>query len=364
MSAPHLPKKVPRTSRQYHLQSVPWMFIVIAISVLASFTAALLVVVYIAPEVSYEQIIYSLGAKRAEKVTPDIALVNETKQRILHIYDRTKRLAPSGWYRTDAYLGNAAMLSSDGWAVMGGVDNAVILAASWDGIDSQGIMHTVEKTFADPVSGLLYLKFSGAGFRIMPLAPDDSRDADTSFFALQKDVWYTIMMGQPVTTTVSQTYPVWQEKYRSSLSITTPARSMILDQSGALVGFVDTAGRLIDRWLVRAQLGAILQTGKGQYTSLPIEGYVVEGVVRDGQFKKMTGWYVAVAPTVSVSSSLRKGDIIVRINDMPVTAFGMAERMLTSPDALTVTVWRDGAELRLAEKKQLLKLPAAGLTKK
>ena len=67
--------------------------------------------------------------------------------------------------------------------------------------------------------------------------------------------------------------------------------------------------------------------------------------------ERISGYYVATAPTKATSSTIGVGDVIVRIQNQPVIPTALAQQIITAPTDVLFTVLRDGEEIDMTVSK-------------
>lgn len=324
------------------------------IGLLSGMAAALAAVAWIVPwALPTTDILQIDRGRRASALRPDPALVQQTRQRMLAVYDARKRRAGS-FYHEDARIADGILLSSDGWAVVPLPLSALPDPSVWEGVDTQGVVRRVQRTVADPRRGITFVQFDGEGFRIMPFFNWDRVDAGTALWALEGGTWKETAINAGNRRATAPTLSLLDAGYSYALLQAVEKRSILLGDQGELAGFSD--GQTIDvpAWLLNYELRSILERGSIQFFALPWRGVFVTGQVRDGALHEVTGFYIDALGTTARTANVKVGDVVLRVNGKPVDAPDLPRHLLSSPDTVTVTLLRDGKEMETEVEKTLV----------
>ncbi len=182
-SAPHLPPKSCDIKLHQRFLALPGILFIFGISLLSGFSAALMTFAWIVPPLSLDGVraIHD-GSRSAENNMLDVGVESGIRQRLVSIFDTTKKTSDA-IYPESALVTHAALLSSDGWAVLRVPSYRLGREKNWEAIDAQGVQHRIEAAVFDSVSGLLYVRLNGDGFRIFPFADWNEIHSEIS-------VWY------------------------------------------------------------------------------------------------------------------------------------------------------------------------------
>lgn len=342
---PHLPPKSYSTRVHYTLQSLKWIILSVMIALLAGIAATSATVAWILPIVLPEQTFYGIRiGHNPSASTIDQAVVAQTKQRMLAIYDTTKRVAGSA-YADNAHVSDAILLSADGWLVAPFTDIKKGKEKQWEVVDHQGVVHAIDKAIVDPVGRLSYIKIRGDGFRVMPFGNWENLDKGSIVFGLLGETVQEVELRAD-SISVEQV-PIWRPQFYTAVP---PVKkgSMLLDDNGDFVGFVDGNADVIPSWIIENQLGSLLQQGTIAYSGIRIEGTLVRRVMVGGVLRQING-FVVMTPTPAKAAvrQLHKGDIIIRVNNRAFTPHTLARFVLSAPQTISLTVLRASQEVEV-----------------
>ena len=342
MSAPHLPPKSCSIKVHEQFRLLPWTVFLIIVSALTSVAVSLSVVTWFLPNVIPQVQVTPRGARAPEAIFVDPALDRQIKQSVFRVYD-TRKKVDGAYYADDALLGQAAILSSDGWAVLSG-KGAALRASFLEAVDHQGAVYPVERIIPDSLAGLTYIKVKGSGFRVMALFPWDSVPEE-SLWSVLPDGYREVFLGEAEKNEGAEdVFAISEPQYAFEFLPAVSAVSMILTTRGELAGFAGLDGRLVPSWMVGNQLPSILSASRVSYLGLPYRGRFLSSIVSETGFSPLPGFYVEQSPTKATSSTIGKKDVMVKILGKPVDKIDLARQVLTAPDPVSVTVFRDGQE--------------------
>src|SRR3989338_1283456 len=357
MSAPHLPPKSGDLIPEQTLQSLPWILFLIGVSALTSVALTLATIVWLAPNVISQELVIS-GRERNERqeLAPQLnpAVANDARPRLWVIHDRRQKLT-GGFYSVESGEYQAMMFSSDGWMVAAVPEYRVGVERGWEIADYQGQTRAIERVVLDPISDLTYIKVTGEG---LPFAVFSSWEeigpGSDIWFSAPGERWQSAGLSRPIFSGALRLYAVAEAQWQYRLPPSAKPGQIVIDEAGALVGFVDDKLALIEGWRVENQYVSILGTGKTRSTSLPWVGTMVDGFVAaaDGVgARRVSGFYVSGSPTRATSSTVGSGDVIIRIQNKPVDSFTLARQILSAPERFLITVWREGEEVDIMIEK-------------
>lgn len=353
--APHLPPKWCDIKWHGRVQALPGLLLLVGIAVLSGVAAALMVAAWVAPPLVVDQGVAFFGSARvAERIALDPAAVNNLRQRMIALFDITKKDVGQV-YPESAFVSFGALLSSDGWVVIPDVVYRPGREKQWEGVDAQGVVHLVERAAPDPVARVVYLKLSGDGFRVVSFPDWNDIRAGAAFWQFdvasgsgRKSGWRPALIEESVRVGTDATFPLVRPAYRYRIEPSAPHGALIATSRGDIVGFADENGRLIPAWFIARQLSSVLGRKPLLYTDFPVEGYLAEGIASGESVKFFSGVYVT--KTIP-GSDLQRGDLIIRIAGEGVHPAHLSRQILFSGDPVPFTVLRDGEEKEISVRK-------------
>lgn len=343
---PHLPPKSCSVDAHTMWLSIKWLAIVLVISALAGVAAALAVVAWVVPIGGGSYIVNRLGPATDSPQMLDANVVRQVRQRIIKLYDKRKSVG-SGVYPESARVGQAMLLSSDGWSVMYDPAFKVADIKQWRGVDHQGDIHLIEKATFEAKSGLIFFKFKGTDFRVAPFISWETIQEGGYLWSVD-GTWRAVKIGDR-RVVAEGTFNMSQVYARDTMNPVSDVGNIVISDKGDLAGFVGEDGELISAWFAQQLLPQILEKGSAQYEDVPVHGFFVDAIETDGKWKDVLGFYVARVDRVE-KGGVRVGDVIVKINGKTIDQFGLHREVLGAEE-LMLTVMRGGKEVEIQTHK-------------
>lgn len=355
MHSPHLPPQSCNVKMHRVICSLPYLILIVIISLIAGAAASLATVAWIAPTVVTEYPMYRIDSgQRDSSISVDPLLQRQTKQKVLTVYDNTKKVG-GYFYSHGARISQLATLSSDGW-VVGYIPGYIAGDESkWEIVDYQGIVRNVEKVVPDKLTDLVYIQISGGGLRVISFADQSGIEKGEPYWYLSGNkIEFTEMKD---VSEMKGTMPIWKNRVRYLLSSDTPSGQIILDENGKLVGFSRNDNTLLHGEHASYYIDSILDSGLAVASFLPIAGHMIEGMMDEDSFDTdYVGYFVDFSLTKSSSSSIGVGDVIEEINGHQVESSILFELATDSPSSVNVKINRGGRSFRIKVDKMELKL--------
>jgi hypothetical protein len=356
MKPPHLPRKTKDLILKETYRFVWSVLFLVLIAFITSVAATLTTIAWIAP-FSVTDTSYTLRANRASLESAahiDPMLEKQVRQRLVRVYN-TKQKVQNEYYSEAAFVGQAMMLTSEGWAVMYTSNYSRGAEKHWEIVDHQGIIFTVEKSFQDSVSGLVYIKIAGDGFRgDISFLDWNTFDMSESLSSLSLRGVVPAAFDRLEENSESKQYELWKPRFFHTIVGDVSSGDVLIAENGAFVGFVNSDKKIIESWLISTQLQPLFEKEKNEYKALPLTGYRVEGVVVDDMFENIHGFLVTKSNTKASSTTVGAGDVILRIEGLPFDEVTSARVMLFAPETILMQVLRDGKKLDMLVNKSVL----------
>lgn len=353
---PHLPPKTKDLIMKETYRSMSTVIFLILIAFITAIAGTLTTIAWIAP-FSVSDTTYTFRTPRVtieEAVQIDSVVEKQVRQRMVRVFDRRQKV--NTFYGDNAFVGQAMLLTAEGWAVL--YDPSYVRGAHqyWEVVDHQGTVFLVEQSLFDDVSGLVYMKVAGDGFRADVSFPEWSTlDTRTPLHALHAGNTDVVAIdGMVQNETLRKVYPLIESPVAYQLAGDVYPGDVVVSANGTFIGFADTDTHLIPSWFVSTQLQSLFEMGTVQYMTLPVRGYQVAGSVQNGVMDTLQGFYVAESSTRISSTTLGIGDVIVGINGVPYAAESAARSMLFAPELVPVSILRNGEQVNLLVAKKKL----------
>ena len=341
MSAPHLPPPTCSVPLHRRLERVPMILLFTLLAVLSSIAVSLFVVARFSFAPMTETKIVVAGTTNKEQGTLDPVVLRDVREKTVTLLDTTKKSFQS--YGDDAVIGQAALLSTDGWAV-----TAAVLPSTLTGVravDAQGKLHIISEQRIDTQSGVRYIKIAHDGFRIFDVIGEvPSRETVVPVFSFDRSDVSPLLLSlstfdeRPLFTFTQarlmlQTEPVLQ------------TASVLVNDRGVLVALSTADGTLVSGPVIRHGLPFVLSKKTIVRATLPYTLSVVSGVQKDDQLLPISGYLVTKIQPKKQTEALRIGDIITRVDNAPVDEVVLALLAYDTREQVPLTVYRDGVEV-------------------
>lgn len=329
-SAPHLPEKQNSESQS----SLGWLFLIVVLSGLTGITAALVTIAWLTPQLVENGVNRISIESRAEKNKEIKTLTKEQiDQRTVKIYDAEDKI--EGRYYKNDYLSDAAVLSSDGWVVMYRPNYKKGEYLNWEAINNKGVIHEIDEAVYDRNSKLLYLHLKEGDFRVASIADWGKIQQGKPVWIYNSDYSKEILRRKAETDS-SEVKNLLDLHYQYRLSDKYETGSLVLNQQGELVGFLDEAGKITPSWYVSNQLNNVLADKEINYNFPRVKGIMIDRMnSKKERTKPIAGMYV----TYASSNKIKRGDILKKINGEKIKKKSLSKQAIIAklPYALTIT---------------------------
>lgn len=359
--APHLPPIQPAEPKR-KAGSVPALLLLVFFALLSGATAALLVLSYY-PDIVGLRFPYDVTQPLitvADK-TPSNAGVEArvTEQSVLTLFSASSKNARSSvsWFSKEKSLGSAVLLTEDGWALTTSDLGERILDVV--ATDYQGRIYTVERSTIDRQSGFAFIKVSASGMPVIPLSTKNKVSLSDTVFSVSGGAFFAHTI---VPHDYDMSLPLRSDRPRRFVGISdAPAvrsGSPLFDIDGSLVGVVQKQKNQTVLIPIAAVRSVVKDAIAGDqplqseayisYISMPdvIPLKLPQSAPRVGSYVVGVGATRAGVPL----PALRVSDIIVAVNDEPISARAdltmLLSRMRPAQEVL-LSVFRDGQYIRI-----------------
>jgi S1-C subfamily serine protease len=352
ITPPHLPPQTCDVRWYRRMQSLPGLLAVIALAVFAGASTALIVSGWMISSFIPSQVPHYFDASNLADGAVDSATVKYVEERKILIYDKRAKIDSKFYPSGDIFL-QAALLSSDGWAVTMYEKYRQNAEFAWESFDEYGKQYEIEKTFFDSKTGLLYLKFRGTGFRIFSFSDWDNLYEGSKVYALNEDKNFQTWLNSNEQTIAEKSYPIWKQHKIYSLKTAATENSFILDSAGGLAGFINSKGNLVPSYLIEYSFSSILNQNRLAMKTLDISGMYVD--VLATQETEKPAAYVRGFFVSSARLPLKRGDVIISVDNRPVDFLRTPYYIFKSSNNVPLQIYRNGERLDLEVEKTNIK---------
>jgi len=353
-NAPHLPPKTCRIDTYYRLQNIRWILLFALLAFLAGICAAIITGVWILPSNENNNVWFgnNIDARTISYNSPDPFFIKQTEQRFFTIYDKRKKTAEK-IYSAESFIGQAVIISSDGWAAAYVPNYFFGWEKNWEIVDYQNNIFSVDKVVLDAFSQVLYFKIETQGSRVVSFPTWDKLQMGAFVWTVTEEKWQENYIKENNRIKTDKSFYIWDQQYHYSLVKTVSPGSLLIDEQGNFIGFVDDNGLLVAGWLVEQQVNNLLSKGVLGYNNVNWKGHLVKIIKDNGA--SINGFYLNSVGTKSVTA-LKAGDVILKINGKNIEASSITENIWLSPNEFEVVFLRNGEENNIWITKQKISL--------
>lgn len=355
-TAPHLPPETCRVDTHNRVRNTGLILLLFFLAFFSGLTGAIVYSAWLAPSFSPDYLIRTQNNfERNQSEAPDLAFVKQTRQKIISLYDKRKKI-DSNYYSEEALVGETVAVSSDGWAVAELNSFSLGQEKNWEGLDSQGIFYKIEKAVYDSTSKLLFVKFNGDGFRIVSFADYKKVDYGTPVWVYKNGQWQANELNDYKLLNSKKTFAIGFWRFWRTLTIPAFAGGLIFDNQGYLLGFSTADNFVLPSSLVENQISYILSSQNVKYFGLNINGYLISKTIKNNNWVDLQGFYISEITSRKGVEKLLKGDVIIEINNELINQYNLPMQINSAPDQFDLIVLRQGKELSFTVTKNLVNL--------
>lgn len=345
---PHLPKKTEQVFFSKNYQHIIALVLTIVIAFLSGIAGSLVIIQKYFPERGTSQTILTLKNEQEKSAGYNLPAVSvldsQVAQRIVRIFDGRKKVLGTA-YPKNSFIGEAVLLTSDGWAVVYQKRFLEWQYANWEVVDFQGKSYRIEKNIYDRNTGLTYIKIDGEDFRSdIKFASESSVEKAGVVWVVAQTNRIPVLLGENISVKDDNSdYTIFDERFRREILADIEPGKIIMNEKGELYGFSDENGTLVEAREVAGQLNQLTQGGSPQYYGLPVSGYEVEVIRNQGDSVNELGLYVYRGTSVRPSTStVVAGDIIIEVNGEPYSPERIRGQIFSSSERdVQMTVLRN-----------------------
>lgn len=347
MKPPHLPPEICDIKKHEQWQRLKILLAAAAFGLVSGLSGASILLGWIWPGVDkddwWSSARFQSGLSRSQL---EERAQKEAAERIVEIYMSVEYAGAAGYLPRKNKLGDALVVSSDGWAVMRAESYAGAVRAT-KALLSDGNVYGVEKVLFDRYAGMAYLKIAPAApaagssqFKVASFA-ESFKEGD--IFVRVDGEWRYGWAERATVSPAVSAHADFAPVTAHAVSASFPAGTIAVNAQGRVVGIVGGDGRMLAATRVTRVLPSILSAQKIVYPTLGAEGWHGEEqpAVVNGQ--EVKGFLVA---RVFGKSVLRRGDIVQEINGQIATPDSLWYNIEGKKTA-KLKVWRSGKILEI-----------------
>lgn len=308
---PHLPPSVCNLKTHYLWRRLKLLLFITFFSLVVGMSGASMVLGWLWPSLGSADIWLASYQRPASKLQLEDKIYKEMSNRIATVYKNTSKLSSLSYLAVELKLGEAVIISSDGWLVMSNPD-ATYIGSKLVVLTSDGQVYETEKIVNDIYAGLVYLKIKGGQFKVVNFS--DSIQPGDDIFVYQDSDWRYGLVGQPVFTASQNRAHLDSAPVKNyGLSNLFLGGKIVINSQGRIVGFTTKANRLLSSAYVTRVLSQFLNNKFLQYPSLGVDGWFDDEQVIMVNNQAKVGLVVS---SVWSNSQLQIGDVVLKVNGL------------------------------------------------
>ncbi len=292
-----------------------------------------------------------LNRSGLNELAPEVtAAVN---QEVLTIYQKLGTDGLTRFLNPADKIGEAMILTSDGWAVFPAKDFNVSAARGWQLLSSSGQLFIITQSVYDGRAGLTYVKITRpASATTTALEFTEARsvtfaprlESISQVYVLVKGVWQSAVLRSGSAGLGVIPHLDNEPAVGYALDGVFPTGASVVDGGGRLVGFIKKDNIVLPGVIIDRLLPQVLSKGKVAYPSLGVQGWFddEQPIIVGGQ--RQSGF--AISKVLTPGGALRRGDVITMLNGEAVRP-DMWWGALENAKNVSVSVLRSGKVIEL-----------------
>jgi hypothetical protein len=337
---PHLPPKSSSLRQRRAIETLPWLLVFLALTILIATTVSTSFLAWYVPDfVSYQvpaQINDRPAAIGGDSIDP--LLARNIEERSIALY--TLSAVDPTSLPSSQFVGHAVILSSDGLIAF----ESPVAQGTLQALDADGVLHKLQIDQIDEVTGITYATLIKGNFLVTGIDAWDTVSVGTNGWVRTKDGWQRTTINEIIIaqneTQFDLRTPLYS--YRTLADHTGP----LFGEAGIFIGFVQD-GDITPSWYVRRALpsfltGSAVTNSQTTYTGALLQAYQdpISGVFIDAPAVQLQR---IVPLDATNTSTLQVGDIITRIENQSIDVTDVARQLQLATTAFDMTVLRRGS---------------------
>lgn len=243
----------------------------------------------------------------------------EMADRVAVVYERASVSRGVGYLDKDDRLGEAAIVTSDGWLVMYHPDS-IASYKMWQ-VVLGGEVYKVDSILSDKHTDLVYFKLlenkkvagrEGMQFKVISFENNLSRVGD-EVYVLQNDNWQYAVVRQVLSRATAIPHIDSAPITRYSVNIDINPGELVIDKSGKTIGVATEGSVILPARYISRVLAGVLEKRAVVYPSFGLEGWFNSEQPIIVGTESVKGFFVSKG-----AEEIRGGDIILEMNGQVV----------------------------------------------
>lgn len=347
MYPPHLPPPTCTIPHHRQWQRLKLIFAATFFGLLAGLTGAIVAIALVWPSNDVTTGFVSRLPRASTDAMLSDRVVGQLNNTIFQVYRKMSSNQTIGYLAPQDKIGDAVVGVSSGWLVT--VLPGDLNFKDWRILGPNGTLYKVERILSDKYAGLLYIKIASLQedartqeqFKVAHFA--SSPEKPNQVFVRQGGYWEAAAVRSQTAGMLPAAHLDMISVTRLTLNSQFTIGSVVVDEDGVVIGLVGNDQSVVATISVISALTGIETRTAITYPTFGVEGWFSEEWPLIVNGERVTGFLVV---KVTGKTPLKKGDIVLEVNDRPVT-FSAWWAIRTDQEA-KVTVLRNQQSLELA----------------
>ncbi len=337
MIPPHLPPPTCNIEQHHKWQRLKIILIASFFGILAGVAGASVFIGWLWPSVAggdtWVVARHVGGYTRDQLVT---VAESKTQDKIYTLYRKQSMVGAATYFDVRDKIGEGILAISDGWliAYLPTYDGSY---KDWTVVSPQKEASSVERVLVDERSGFVYIKITPRNSNSTPVLSaatfNTAIEVQDVVFARSNFGWAAVTVEGVVENPTVGSHLDGLPVREYALSTALPAGSVVIDEQGSVVGFVDERGFLKPVAAVSGALSGIEEKTKILYPSFGVEGWFANEQPVIVNNKVVAGFVVT---KVVGKAPFKKGDVLVAVNGRPADYDHVFEALTKQTVSVTV----------------------------
>ncbi len=313
MIPPHLPPPASNINKHKKWQHIKIFVMAAFFGVIGGGSGAAMMLGWVWPIVdTNSQWVTSYFQSSFYRVQLEEKTREEMKDRMVTVYRDVSQVSGVTYYSNENKMGDAAIVSSDGWMVAYNPEESGVIKNPQI-ISSAGKLLKVGSSIFDKNTGLFFFKINSSSTLYKQVEFTENLEVGDDVFVFQDKEWEHSLISRRLLVSKNSFHLDSAPILFYSLSANFKPGSWVLNKQGRLIGVVTKDQLILPSRFVTTLLPSILTKQNLTYQSFGVEGWFSEEQPIVFQGLKLNGF--VVNQVVSKTSPLKKGDIILEINN-------------------------------------------------
>lgn len=346
---PHLPQPSKLFARSRNTVSIAALFVLLGMMFLTAIAGTLVTIAWIVPgdsPASITRTIHHVQAPEDNTVSFEPLVEQQVRQRRFVIFDSRKKLGD--YYPTDASIGQAVVVNTQGWAALPRSSYVRGQEQFWDVRTFLGEKVVIEKVIFDKNAGLVYFLAEGNEHRGDVQFYDWGKDpAGDTFIVVGVDAVRAVAINDEVVLSEQVPHLLSQRRFGHTVTGEVKTGDMLFSTGGNFAGFINAQRVVVPSWILEPQLQNI-------FNEEALAPFVFDAIGRFVRLDKHLGadaeygFYIQRNTAQSLAAGILVGDVITSVSGSGVSERN-ASQMLHELNADAQLQILRGEDVRLIE---------------